>query len=566
MSRNRRTIYIKSIKGLGYITKFLHIKTKDSKIVNFKLNVSQIKLYNIIKELSEQGKPIRIIILKARQMGFSTLVEGLIFQRTTNKKLVNSLIVAHKEESTNNLFNMSKLFYEMLPNQLKPMRKASNSKELIFENPTKDPAEKKNNPGLRSKIKCATAGGEGVGRSDTLQNVHISEYAFWTGDKKNTLNGIMQSVPNNKNTMVIIESTPNGFEHFKELWDMAVSGESDFKAVFFPWFEHPEYRMPASYMILDEEEKNLVKNYNVDMDQLTWRRWCIKNNCSNDLNLFHQEYPANPQECFIATGSPCFDVQKIINRIAELRKNKIGRKGYLKDVKGIIKFVYDDKGSITLFKDPEPDKPYVLGADVSEGTINGDYDAVQVLDNITLEQVAVLHYKYDVDTYAEELVKLGKFFNYGLLAPEVNFNPGIVINLERLNYSKIYVRQHLDSMTKKVTDVLGWRTDKISRPIAITDLIEYVRDHTDLINDLDTLYEMLSFIKNDRGRPEAMQGKNDDLVLAYSIALSAQYQQSKQIEKNSFDISKLPPDLKDDYYNAKPEIRAYLLKKWGVVK
>lgn len=500
-------------------------------------------------------------------MGFSTLVEGLIFQRTANKHLVNSLIVAHKEESTNNLFNMSKLFYEMLPEELKPMRKASNSKELIFENPTKDSIEKRRNPGLRSKIKVATAGAEGVGRSDTLQNVHISEYAFWPGDKKTTLNGIMQSVPNSSNSMVIIESTANGFDHFKELWDMAINGESDFTPVFFAWFENPEYKMKAPKdMIIDDEEKKLIELYHVNKEQLTWRRWCIKNNCSGDLNLFHQEYPSCPEEAFIATGSPVFDNEKIIARIEYLRKNPIGTKGYLKEDKGELKFVKDIKGCITIFKEPEEGTPYILGADVAEGTINGDYDAVQVLDNITLEQVAVLHYKFDVDIYAEELIKLGKYYNLALIAPEVNFNPGIALNLERLNYSKLYVRQHLDSMTKKITDVLGWKTDKISRPIIITDLIEYVRDYTHLINDIDTLLEMLVFIKNDRGRPEAMLGKHDDLVLSYGIALGAQYQQTKNKDKKSFDISKLPEDLKEDYYNAKPELRPYLLKKWGVMK
>ena len=189
---------------------------------------------NTVKEQAKQQKPIRIIILKARQMGFSTPTEALIFHRTVTRRNVNSLIVAHKDESSNNLFNMSKLFYENLPPELQPMRKASNARELVFENPTKNQLEKRHNPGLRSKIKIATAGGQGVGRSDTLQNVHISELAFWPGDKKETLNGILQSVPNSPPTMVIIESTANGFDHFKELWDQAVAGESDFEPLFFP--------------------------------------------------------------------------------------------------------------------------------------------------------------------------------------------------------------------------------------------------------------------------------------------------------------------------------------------
>ena len=111
-----------------YISAFLKIKTKDNKIVPFKMNTPQRRLYEVVKGEAEQGKPIRLIILKARQMGFSTLTEALIFHRTATKHNVNSLIIAHKDEATTNLFNMSKLFYSELPIQLKPLRKASNAK------------------------------------------------------------------------------------------------------------------------------------------------------------------------------------------------------------------------------------------------------------------------------------------------------------------------------------------------------------------------------------------------------------------------------------------------------
>lgn len=526
------------------------------------------KLYNAIQAQAAQHKPIRIIILKARQLGFSTLVESLIFQRTTNKSMINSLIVAHKEESTNNLFNMSKLFYEMLPPGIKPMRKASNSRELIFENPTKDLTEKYNNPGLRSKIKCATAGGEGVGRSDTLQNVHVSEYAFWDSNKKETLNGIMQSVPNTENTMVIIESTANGYDHFKELWDMAVSGDSDFVPVFFAWFENPLYRMAADNDFKPtEEEQELINLYNLDSDQITWRRWAIKNNCLGDINLFKQEYPSCPEEAFITTGRPVFDNDAIVKRIEYLRQNPdIQGVGYLKYEKDQVVFIEDPKGPLTIYQYPIENYPYTIGADVAEGLISGDADAAQILNNMTLEQVAVYHNRLNVDLYADDLVKLGKFYNIALLSPEVNFNPGLVLNLERLQYGRIYVRQHLDTMTKKFIDVLGWRTDRITRPIIITDLVEYVREYINLIHDIPTLQEMLTFVKNDRGREEAMLDKHDDLVLAYAIALGSSSQQKKNLAAPTYDVSKLPWDLKEDYYKADAAQRMYLLKKWGIIK
>ena len=227
-----------------YIESFLKIKTKEGKIVPFKLNESQEKLYRAIMEQVEAGKPVRIIILKARQMGFSTLTEGLIFHDTATHFLHNAMIITHKDEATTNLFNMSKLFFEGLPERMRPMMKASNAKELIFENPTKDPKKKEKRPGLRSKIKCTTAGGKGVGRSDTLTTLHASEVAFWPGDILDTLAGILQAVPSLPGTMVIYESTANGFNAFKQLWDDAVSGKTDFVPLFFPWYEMQTYRKP----------------------------------------------------------------------------------------------------------------------------------------------------------------------------------------------------------------------------------------------------------------------------------------------------------------------------------
>ena len=204
-----------------YIEHCLKIRTKSGEIIPFKLNAAQRKLYGIVHDQHAAGKPVRIIILKARQLGFSTLTEGMIFHACATRKNVNALIVAHREDATNNLFRMSKLFYDELPAPVKPMLRASNAQELLFENPSRRARDRERLPGLRSRIRCATAGGKGIGRSDTLQYVHLSEYAFWPDGpdgKAATLAGILQAVPSTTGTMVVIESTANGFEDFKERW------------------------------------------------------------------------------------------------------------------------------------------------------------------------------------------------------------------------------------------------------------------------------------------------------------------------------------------------------------
>ena len=306
-----------------YIETFLMIQTKEGKLEYFRMNEPQRRLYGVLHQAWAEKKPIRVIILKARQMGFSTLTEGLIFWSTATQFDVNSMIVAHKDEATANLFRMSRRFYDLLPEEIKPMTRSSNAQELVFDAPAK--LAEKGARGLRSRIRCATAGGSGVGRSYTLRNVHMSEFAFWPGNKMETFAGIMSAVPDKPGTIVIVESTANGYDAFKNLWDRAVeaqkTGGDGFIPVFFPWFEMQEYRRspPPGFQRTPEEQK-LAETFGLDDEQLAWRRWCIENMCGGDLELFHQEFPATPDEAFISTGRCAFDKAALVLRREQVRE------------------------------------------------------------------------------------------------------------------------------------------------------------------------------------------------------------------------------------------------------
>ena len=241
-----------------YIERFLMIRTKEGELVPLRLNEPQERMYKAIKEQADAGKPVRAIVLKARQMGFSTLTEAILFAVAATRFHCENLIVAHKDDATANLFRMSQRYYENLPEQVRPMRKASNAREIVFDRP---PNYKGRRPGLGSSIRCATAGGSGVGRSYTLQCLHLSEFAFWPGDKRETLAGLSQAVPDLPGTIIIIESTANGYDEFKDLWDAAVEaqrrGEDGYLPLFFAWFEMREYRRtpPPGFRRTPEEEE-----------------------------------------------------------------------------------------------------------------------------------------------------------------------------------------------------------------------------------------------------------------------------------------------------------------------
>lgn len=528
-----------SINTKKYIEEYIKIRDKQGRVIPLKLNEPQMKYYNVIKELHEQRKPIRIIILKARQMGFSTETESIIFKNVVTNHNYNAGIVAHKEDSTANLFDMSKRMLEYLPNSIKPEQKKSNAKELVFNN------DKGN--GLDSKMKCMTAGGKGIGRSDTFTALHLSELAFWEGDKQSTLLGLLQAVPNIPESMVIIESTANGFDYFKELWDKAMAGENDFYPLFVGWNELKEYQMTYTGFELTEDEVELQTVYNLTLEQLTWRRWCIKNNCGGDIEKFKQEYPICPDEAFLSTGQCYFDKNKIINRIRKVVE-PIKRGSFLYKYENNeidnIRFNENIKGTIKIFEKPQEGVPYVLAGDTAgEGS---DNFTAQVINNITGKQVAVLKQQYSELEYAQQVYCLGLYYNTALIGIETNFSTYPNEKLQEWNYPNLYIREKADTYVSKYNKSFGFKTTPVTRPLILGQLQEIVLEEIDNINDIDTLREMLTFIKNKVGRAEAEVGFHDDLVMALAIVYYIRTQQRFTIENKE--------EIKPKEYNPLEEL------------
>lgn len=268
-------------------------------------------------------------------------------------------------------------------------------------------------------------------------------------------------------------------------------------------------------------------------------------------------------------GKTVFDSQIVSKRIMELRHKYNGRRGKLyRDEFGNVTFHLDNNGLYTIYKEPKKRVNYVIGADVAEGNEWGDYDAAHVMDVDTKEQVAVFHGHIDLDKYAEELEMLGHFYNNAMLCPEANFNPGLILNLERRYYPRMYMRQVTDGINKRLKDKFGWRTDKYNRQGMITDLVEFVRDYCYLINDIKTLEEMLTFVRDEKGKPAAQEGKHDDLVMSLAITLQVLIsgQMGINLQEKEIDVSKLPETMKEDYLKADKYTQKYLQRKWGLCK
>lgn len=517
-----------------YVENFLKIRNKDGKLINLHLKPAQEKLYNLMKAEHEAGRPVRIVILKARQLGFSTVIEALFFQDAATRELVRTLIVAHTADATANLFKMNKLFYDKLPRALKPMIRNSNAQEILFENPTRDPEEKERHPGLMSSIRCVPAVGENVGRSSTLTNVHASEVAFW-GNMEDTMDALFQAVPDSPDTAIVVETTPNGFNSFKKFWDDTVAGKTGFVPVFFPWFDDPEYRKPVPPNTeWTDEELKLKEAYKLDDEQLSWRRWCIASNLRGDAEKFKQEYPSCPEEAFLMSGNPFFDAKTIVLRLNLVKKPLMRGRYIYEEGENLrpenITWEESENGEIYIWQSPEKGVPFVIGGDTAGD--GSDRFTAHVLDNVTSQQTAEIIYSGGSELwYTQQLYCLGKHFNNALIGVEINYSTYPERKLEEWGYPSLYIREKPDDVTRELNNKkFGWRTDPRTRPLILANLHTVMNSTPEVIESHELLSEMLTFIKNEDMRPEAATGAHDDLVMAAAIAHFIRGQQRYTVE------------------------------------
>jgi len=285
-------------------------KKRGAKVL-FRYNAVQRKVNQIIDRIEMEDRPVRLIILKARQMGFSTYIQARLFGATCLSSGVHAFTVGNKKSTTKNLMNMCRRYLGNLI--FKPQMDEEAKTGLVFAHDSS------------LTIETARAGDE-TGRSAMAHMVHLSELAFYP-DPEAALTAVLQIQGDGPGTWTIVESTANGAGNFfHQLWLDAEEGRNDFIPLFFPWFEDPEYRMEIPdgsrsefEKSLNDEEKELLNRFELDLEQLFWRRWAIRNKCRNSIEVFHQEYPSTAEEAFLHSGAPVFDIK----RIMELEKRAV---------------------------------------------------------------------------------------------------------------------------------------------------------------------------------------------------------------------------------------------------
>ena len=489
-------------------------------IVPMEFKPAQHRLENEIKKIRARKRPVRIVILKERRGGFSTGTAAIIYKETPFRAGQKSLIVAQDEKAVKeSLFPM----YDRFQTHYRPFRNIIAPPPLVSDR--KDGLEWEND----SSISIQTAKNLQGARSFGYRRIHLSEYAFYP-HAKTLMVALMQTVPNDPDTIVIVESTANGLGNdFHKLYLRAKEGKTEWVALFFPWNEDPECSMPLDCAAdvfqasLDDDERLMMLQYSLTLEQLNFRRWKIANDFEGDARMFQQEYPINDKEAFLVSGRPYFQVDAIAKQegepgfVGELRVEDVGmeRKLLFRPNKG---------GALTVWERPDPYKHYVIGVDVSSGidinlglgTPDPDYSIASVGERESRAQVAQLRERIQPGALADYVYQLGKWYNWAYVVPEVNAKIGIAF-LERLldlGYppERIYKRKYADKVKKTVTEKFGWLSTEGTRVQVLEAYNTALNEGSVILRSDISIQELYSFVIKPIGRAEAAEGSHDDCV------------------------------------------------------
>lgn len=483
---------------------------------------------DFIHQLETRGTKKPYFVLKGRQQGFTSVITAIQLSFAIVRKNFSGFTMADRSDNTQAIFNdKARVVYERLPDELKPSEKFNSRNEMFFDK-------------LNSSWRIATATDQ-VGRSRTLNFVHFSEVAFYECDLASLQAGIGEAIT--ADAIVVYESTANGFNQAKDLWD----SDSCYN-LFYEWWRSPEYRS-TEYEYLDTKDAWLIERLRVleelgcDREQRAW--YAKKYAGYLDKSLIRQEYPITPEEAFVFSGDCVFDMDILTNRMGECSALK-PRRGYFTyhkesvpvknsdgepvDVEWRIKdieFVDARDGYILIHEEPQVKRdrwgdvcqlaPYVLGGDTAGS--GKDYFAAKVICNLDGRTVATFHkQRIDEDLFAEQIYCLGKYYHDALIGLEINYSrtPTRVLS-RKYNYPNMYMRERLDGLSDKPVMDYGFETTRKSKRIITDELVEVIRESPRCECDIATLKEMATFVTKENGEREAIDGYHDDLVMSLAI-------------------------------------------------
>lgn len=523
------------------------IITKSGTKELFKMNRAQQHFFdNYLNPEDPERLYYRHVILKSRQLGFTTFIDLYILDEILFNSNREGLIIAHKVQDATEIFdrkidyairNMSE---EVKGAAFKLQRNSAKKIQVVVDYGP--------DAGSTSSIQVSNSG-----RSATYFYVHISEFAKmclqFPKIAAEVETGTFPAVP--FDGRIFIESTAEGmagrfYEMFNEGWPQRhkitpMKSRVMFLSHFYNWqYDDSEMeKITENIPVADMEPCEIdwaeyQQEHNLSDREITYyyMKWLQMGgkNSTDAVNKLHQEFPTTPEEAFLSTGQAYFPTARVFSQMQNVKPGKRGE--LVANEKGDLTFQEHSSGDLEIFEMPEKGQQYIIGGDTAEGLAHGDKQVLYVLKHKTEECVAVYRSNVPPDEFIDIAYNVGKFFNWGLVGIESN-KDGLWVNdgLDKKGYINLYYRKVFDDITKNVTKFFGWKTTSATRPFALAALkAVFLRKETGF--PMPILSEMVTFIRNMKGKPEALEGKNDDVIMAASIAYAILQEQGKWVEVN----------------------------------
>jgi hypothetical protein len=412
------------------------------------------------------------IVLKARQIGFSTLAAAYSFWLAFFWPDRFIVMLSKTEREATKLLAKSKYIYKFLPDWMK-----KSGPELVQNNVLKMTF---NNDSVIESLPSANE----PARGESVYLAIIDEMAFLPNPEEAWAS--IEPIADVGGRVICLSTAKGEGNIFYQLWQGSQNGTNRFRGIFFPW--SAAERDQAWY---DAQAAELPD----------WQ--------------LHQEYPSNPEEAFIRSGRPVFDLD-ILKQMVVMP----GKKGFHKKLEsGNNTFIFEAVGGpLSVWETPLFNSVYVIGADVAEGLARGDYSSAHVIDAKTGVVVAHWHGHVDPDKFGEEILyALGYYYNKALIGVESN-NHGLttLTALNKIGYTNLYRQRRLNQRNPEATETLGWRTTTLTKPLAIDELNAGIRDGAVSLKCEYTIAELKTFVRDDNGTTHG--SPHDDRVMSLAIA------------------------------------------------
>jgi len=409
------------------------------------------------------------VVLKARQIGFSTLGAAYGFWLTFFWADRFVVMLSRTEREAAKLLQKSKYGYKFLPLWMKergPELTSDNQLKMTFAN--------------ESAIESLPSGNDPA-RGESVYLVIVDEMAFLPNSEEAWAS--IEPIADVGGRVICLSTANGSGNFFHHLWVGSQNGTNAFTGIFWPWSA-------------GDRDDDWYESKSKTMP--SWQ--------------LHQEYPRSPEEAFIKSGNPVFDLDALSEHETEEP-----RRGYLhKFTKKQVEYRLAKDGEFAIWEEPHPEGVYVIGADVAEGLGHGDYSSAHIINARNSLVVATWHGHIEPDLFGEALAEVGWWYNGALMGVENN-NHGLTTlkALQRYGYKNLYRTRRLQQRNPEATEILGWRTTAATKPLAIDELAASIRDGAIDLRDERTIAELRTFVRDPNGK---MHGSpHDDRVMSLAI-------------------------------------------------